>query len=185
MAMPLAKGTAFMHDEEYVRQTYGPDAWTRVLAAMPPADVEVRSSVVAIGWYENALLIRTLLAIDEVLRDRDPNIIEALGRYAAEADLTRIHRVFLRMANPAFVVEKATELWGRFFDTGHWEVKRVERGADAALIGAGVVHEVFCRNLASYLHRLFELVGAKAVTTRHTECRVRGDARCTYVIRWR
>jgi predicted hydrocarbon binding protein len=182
---PRAKGTAFLHDEEYVRKTYGKDAWTQVLAAMPPDDVEVRSGVVAIGWYENALLNHTLVAIERVLRERDPKIIETLGRYAAENDLKRIHRVFLRMANPAFVLEKSTELWSRFFDTGRWEIKRVERGADATLVGHGVVHEVFCRNLTAYVHRLFELVGAKDVTVRHAECRSRGDARCLFVCRWR
>ena len=185
MAVPRAKGTAFLHDEEYVVKTFGPDVWGEVLAAMTPADVEVRAGIVAVGWYENALLIRSMLAMEQVLHDRDPKIIETLGRYAAEADLTRIHRVFLHMANPAFVLEKSAELWGRFFDTGVWEVTRVPRGADAVLSGAGVVHEIFCRNLTAYLHRLFELVGAKAVTVRHTECRARGDARCAYVIRWR
>jgi hypothetical protein len=129
--------------------------------------------------------VRQLCAIEEVVRERDPRIVEALGRYAAEADLTRIHRVFLRMANPAFVLEKAAELWGRFFDSGRWEIARVPRGADASLVGAGIVHEVFCRNLQAYLQRLFELVGAKSVTVRHTACRTRGDARCTFIVRWR
>jgi hypothetical protein len=152
---------------------------------MAPADVETLASVVAVGWYENALLFRMLSATEEVLRHRDPKIIDTLGRYAAEGDLKRIHRVFLRMANPALVVEKATELWGRFFDTGTWRIRRVERGADAVLSGAGVISDVFCRNLRAYLQRLFELVGAKDVTARHVACRTRGDAECEFVIRWK
>jgi hypothetical protein len=179
-----AKGTAFLHDEEYVVRTYGPEVWSQVLAAMSPADLATRASMLAIGWYENELLIRQLQAIEQVVRERDPHIVETLGRYAAEQDLTRIHRVFLRMANPAFVLEKSGELWGRFFDTGRWEIQRVPRGADAALVDAGVVHEVFCRNLQAYLHRLFELVGAKGVSVRHPGCRARGDAKCTYLVRW-
>ncbi len=183
--IPLAKGTAFLHDREFVIKAYGPDAWQAVVAVMAPVDVETLESIVAIGWYENALLFRVLAATEEALRERDPKIIDTLGRYAAEGDLKRIHRVFLRMANPAVVVEKATAIWGRFFDTGTWRVRRVDRGADASLVGAGVVHDVFCRNLRAYLHRLFELVGAKDVTVRHVACRTRGDAECEYAIRWK
>jgi hypothetical protein len=179
-----AKGTAFLHDEEYVLRTYGPEGWAQVLARMPAAAAEVRSSIVAVGWYDDALLVQTLCALEEALRERDPNIIETLGRFAAEADLTRIHRIFLRMATPAFVLERATNLWNRFFDMGRWEVRRVERGVDGLLIDAGIVHDVFCRNLRGYLQRLFELVGAKGVTVEHPECRVRGGACCRFAIRW-
>ena len=185
MSVPLAKGTAFLHDREYILMNHGADAWKRVEEVLGPADVAALNSVVAIGWYENALLFRVLAATEVALRDRDPKIIDTLGRYAAEGDLTRIHRVFLRMANPAVVVEKATAIWSRFFDTGTWRVTRVDRGADAALVGAGVYHDVFCRNLRAYLQRLFELVGAKEVTVRHVACRTRGDAACEYAIRWK
>lgn len=182
--MGRAKGTAFLHDEEYVRRTYGTDGWAHVMARMPRAAAEVRSSIVAVGWYDDELLVQTLCAVEEALRDRDPDIIVTLGRYAAETDLTRIHRVFLRMASPAFVLERATNLWNRFFDTGHWDVQRLEGGVDGLLVDAGIVHDVFCRNLQGYLQRLFELVGARAVTVGHPECRVRGGACCRFAIRW-
>jgi hypothetical protein len=118
------------------------------------------SSIVAVGWYDDTILVETLRTVEEVLRERDPKIIETLGRFAAEQDLTRIHRVFLRMASPAFVLERATNLWRRFFDSGR------------------------CRNLQGYLQRLFELVGAKDVTVGHPECRVYGGALCRFAIRW-
>jgi predicted hydrocarbon binding protein len=183
--MGRAKGTTFIHDEEYVLNKYGPETWARVIAAMGPGDAEVRASIIAVGWYDDGLLARSLTAMEQVLGERQPTIIEDLGRYAAEQDLKRFHRVFLRMANPAFVLEKATELWGRFFDTGAWEIRRVPRGADAKLVGSEMVHEAFCRNLQAYLQRLFELVGAKGVTVRHPECRAKGDTYCGFVVRWR
>jgi hypothetical protein len=37
--MALAKGTTFLHDEEYVVVTYGREVWERVLAALSPADL--------------------------------------------------------------------------------------------------------------------------------------------------
>jgi serine/threonine protein kinase len=179
-----AKGLAFLHDEQYILDKYGREAWARVLASLAPGDAEVRSSIIAVGWYDSALFVRTLCAIDNVLRERDPKIVESLGRYAAEHDLKRIHRVFLRLANPAFVLEKAMDLWKRFFSTGRWDERRVERGAEAELVDWDAAHELTCRNLLAYLHRMFELVGAKGVTSRHPECRARGDARCFYSVRW-
>jgi hypothetical protein len=181
---PLAKGTAFLHDHEYIERTYGPEAWANVLSRLSPEDRETYASMVAIGWYENALLVRIFIAIEAALAPRDPAILETLGRYAAEQDLTRIHRILLRMANPALVLEKATGIWHRFFDTGTWHVERIENGANAILGGAGVTHEMMCKNLRAYIQRLFELVGAKGVTVTHVKCKTRGDEHCEYAVRW-
>jgi predicted hydrocarbon binding protein len=183
--MARAKGTTFLHDREFIVLNFGPAGWALVLAELSPAERETLESVVAVGWYDHALQARFLGAAERALGDRAPKLMESLGRYAAEADLKRIHRVFLRMANPAMVLEKAAQLWGRYFDTGTWTIRRVDHGADAILAGAGVVDELWCKNLCAYLQRLFELVGARDVTLRHPECRAHGGAHCAFVIRWR
>lgn len=51
-------------------------------------------------------------------------MLEQIGRYEAQHDLTYVHRIFLKLANPAYVIEQLGKLWTRFHDTGYWEVTR-------------------------------------------------------------
>jgi len=178
------KGSVLVNDRAYVLGRYGPDAWAEVLAAMDPADRETLESVLAVGWYSIGVQHRLLEAIHRELGDREPDVIAAVGRHSAELHLTRIHRVFFRMASPAYVIEKATEYWSRFYDEGRWRVVRVERGVDSALVDAPAT-ELACRVLVAYMQRLFELVGARDVVVRHTNCRMRGGTECAFTVRWR
>ncbi len=183
--MARAKGTTFLHDRHYIVAHYGEEGWQRVLTTLTPEDRAVIASIIAVGWYDHALQVRLIRAIRAVFESEEPNIVKSTGRHAAEEDLTRIHRAFLRMANPAFVLEKAAEYWSRFFDTGKWHVRRVENGAEATLVGVGIVDETWCTNITAYVGRMFELVGAKEPRVTHARCRARGDEHCEFAVRWK
>ena len=106
------------------------------------------------------------------------------GRFAAEHDLTVFHRIFLRMANPTFVIEKSAEYWRRFHTRGVWKVQRVPQGGTASLSDF-YIGTAYCAALHSYIGRLFELVGAKDVSVQHTDCVSRGAPACAYRIQYR
>ena len=124
-------------------------------------------------------------AIVDVLGGGRMEAIEPLGRYSAAEDLRTIHRLFLRLANPAVVLERLAEFWGRYQDSGVWSVVReAPNRVKATLADWGSTDEVTCVRLGAYSKRLFELVGAKDVFVERTACRVRGDAACVFVGGW-
>jgi predicted hydrocarbon binding protein len=89
------------------------------------------------------------------------------------------------MANPAFVLERLAEFWGRYQDSGVWTVVRTPPNrVQATLEGWGSEDEATCVRLAAYTKRLFELVGAKDVYVDRRACRARGDAACVFVGGW-
>src|SRR5205823_1456742 len=106
LLMARAKGTTFLHDREFVIARYGAEGWERLLASMSADDRATLESVVAVGWYEHSLQVRFIHALARAFAKDDADLMVTLGRHAAEEDLTRIHRAFLRMANPAYVLEK-------------------------------------------------------------------------------
>lgn len=170
----------------FVRAQGGEDAWHRVLARLSPEDRSVVEGMVAVGWYDLALQHRLLRAVDAALGHGDLALIPAVARFEADQDLTRIHRMFLRLANPAFVLEKSGEYWHRFYDTGEWSVKRERSNhAVATLTGVGEVDVAFCMYLSRYIERMFELVGAKEVHVDHPRCRTRGEPACVFAGAWR
>lgn len=183
--MALAKGTNILNVKTFVVARFGEDAWTAVVARASPEDRACLDGLLPVGWYDLALLLRFYDALEAALGTSEPQLIQHFGTFAAEHDLTRIHRLFLRMANPAYVIEKSGDYWHRFFDTGSWHVVRETPTNAIATLGAFVADERFCRMLTAYIRRMFELVGAKAVKVEHTSCRALGDKACVFVGSWK
>jgi hypothetical protein len=174
-----------LNARDFVVAREGTEGWRRVLDALSTEDREALAAMVPIGWYDIRLNDRVNRAIVDALGGGATDVIEALGRYSAGEDLKTIHRLFLRMANPAFVLERTAEFWGRYQDSGTWTVERVsDTRVIATLRGWGSRDEATCIRLAAYSKRLFELVGAKDVWLERRACAVRGDEACVFAGGW-
>jgi hypothetical protein len=163
----------------------GPDVWANVRARLSDAERAQVESVIASGWYPLVLQHRVFATLEASLPQmRD--VMETFATHVAEHDLTRIHRLFLRLRNPAYTLEKAAEYWSRFYDAGDWSVTRVgSYQARGELSGIGEVAPVFCNFLNAYITRMFQLAGATSGKCRHTRCVCRGDKSCVFEGYWR
>jgi hypothetical protein len=181
---PNSKGINFVSVRSYILERYGGDAWARILAALDANDRATMESVVAVGWYPTALLLHLIDVAESLLDESKRTFRKSMARRNAETQLRVIHRAFLRLASPAYVLEKAGDYWGRFHDQGTWRVERGDGWTRATLEGF-VAQEGFCTQLTAYIERLFELVGARDVHFEHRHCRARGDTACVFLGRWR
>jgi hypothetical protein len=183
--MATSRGTSLLNNRHWIEHRYGADGVKRLLAAVSPEDRLTLSTAVAVGWYDLGVEVRMLHAIDEVLVAGDRALLVEMGRFTADRDFGGVQRLFFRLANPAFVMEKAMAYWNRYYDTGRWEIRRVASGADGALLDFARPDELFCVVTTGYLARMFELVGARDVRVEHPRCRGRGDLSCLFQGRWR
>lgn len=183
--MAKVKGVVILNTREFAIASGGDDAWKRVVARLSPADSEVMAAVIPVGWYDIGLYDRVNRALAETLGGPPEQVMEACGRFAAERDLRTIHRLFLRLANPAYVIERSAGFWSRFQDSGTWSVVReAPNRVHATLHDWGSSDELTCVRLGAYMFRLFQLVGAKNGEMRRTACRARGDAACVFDAHW-
>ena len=182
--MPKAKGTNMLHMRSFVERTYGSSEWQRVVDALSDSDRAIVSQLTPMGWYELATQHRLLRAIDGTLGKGDLGLVPVVGRYEADQDLSKIHRLFVKFTSPAYVLEKSGEYWRRFYDTGRWIVKRGEGTATGSLFDFGIVDGAFCTYLMAYIYRMFQLAGAREGSLEHTECRARAGRACVFVGRW-
>ena len=179
------KGIGFVSIREFVLERYGLDGWTDLLAELSAEDRAEIEAVVTVGWYSLPLYARALRALDKVRGAGDLHIVQQLGKFQAERDLTTVHRAFLRIANPSFILEQSAEYWGRFHDTGKWTVERLAPArVRAYLDGWAHVDAALCREVCGYLLKAFELVGAQNPWLDHAQCRARGSARCLFSGGW-
>lgn len=164
----------------------GPAVWAEVRDRLSPVDRAQVESVISSGWYPLALQHRVFEALETTLAaDRD-DVMEVFGTFVAEHDLTRVHRLFLRLRNPAYALEKSAEYWSRFYDAGTWNVSRPGiHQARGELAGIVETAPVFCKFLTAYITRMFQLAGALSGKCRHTRCACRGDSSCVFEGYWR
>jgi predicted hydrocarbon binding protein len=180
------KGTIFMSSRAFVVERFGEEAWGLVMAKLVPEDREVLAGAVVMGWYPMGLYERVCRACDRVLGDGTMSLMVPMGRYAAEHDLKILHRIFLRLVNPAMVLEKGTDLWKRYQDSGQWEIKRLSPfRLVASLTGWGITDEIVCVRLSAWCGRMLELVGGNQVVIHRLRCIGRGDGVCQFEAHWK
>lgn len=179
------KGSNISLVREFALLNAEPAAWSRILDQFEGADRDIVEGAISVGWYELALQNRVFHAMETVLSHLGADVITRFARHAAEHDLNKIHRLYLRLQNPSVALEKSGEYWRRFYDAGTWNVTRVgATGATADLSGISEEDPIFCRFLEGYIGRMFQLAGARHVSCRHSRCKCRGDAVCTFEGRW-
>jgi predicted hydrocarbon binding protein len=177
------KGVGLANTRRFTVEKHGEVGWTRLLERLSVEDREVLSSAITAGWYDIALIDRVNHAFAECCGGL--GAARELGRYAAEQDLKTIHRMFLRLANPAYALEKCVELWRRYNTTGQWSVERpAPNHVRATLRGWGERDTATCARLTGHLERLLELVGARNATVEHSRCVARGDEACVFEGKW-
>ena len=183
--MARIKGRVILNARDFVVTRDGSDAWRRVLGRLPDEEREALASMIPAGWYPMALNDHVNRAVVDSLGGGNGEPMEALGRYAAETDLKTIHRLFLRMANPAFVLERVAEFWRRYQDSGTWTVVReADNRVSAHLTGWASRDEATCVRLGAYSRHLFVLVGARHVWLERRACEARGDPACVFAGGW-
>ncbi len=159
--MSRAKGSNMHHMRTWLTRSRGEHAWESLLATMDPEDQAELRALLPVGWYELALQHRLLAALE---RTYGPMTVQRIGAYEAEQDLTVVHRMFLSLANPTFVMKKAGDYWSRFYTSGEWTVTPKSRTSTTAILkGLEPWDDQFGLYLTAYVKRMWELVGAKDV----------------------
>lgn len=184
--MTKVKGSNICFAREYAGQKLPAGGFAAVCSLLPEPDRKLIEGVIAAGWYELSLQHRVFVALERALSASEGGGFEGFARYVAEQDLTRAHRLFLRLRNPAYVLEQAGKYWSRFYDAGVWEIERASpTRASGELAGIEDPHEIFCRFLRGYIERMFQLAGAETGTVVHSRCRLRGAPSCLFEGSWR
>jgi hypothetical protein len=179
------KGSNICFARAYAGEKLPGRGFAAVLSALPESDAKVIEGVIAAGWYELPLQHRVFVALDRALAEHANDGIEGFARYVAEQDLTRVHRLFLRLRNPAFVLEQAGKYWSRFYDAGVWKIERGSpKRASGDLAGIADPHEIFCRFLRAYIERMFQLAGVETGAVVHSRCRLGGATSCLFEGSW-
>ena len=182
--MAQVKGTVFVTTRTWVLTRAGEEGWRRVLSALTPEDRAVVETALPVGWYDLLVEDRLNRVVDRTLGRGDLALMALIGRFGAEHEMKSFYRFFLKALTPANVVERGTEFWRRYQDTGTWATSREGTRVRAALHDWGSKDVATHIRLTAYLGRLIEMTGAHNTKIEHSRCRLRGDAYCEFTGSW-
>ena len=111
------KGTALKTTRDFVKLNY-PDQFNKWLHEMPESARKVFEGVIDIGgWYP--LKEMYLVPINRISRlffnGDDKACGDAIGYYSAEVALKGLYKVFLLIASPAYLIQRATKIITTFY----------------------------------------------------------------------
>lgn len=185
--MARVKGTALRSSVALLQENLGPDGTAQVISTLSENDREqVEGPILQSSWYEFSLLLRLM----EAARPRFPahpkrSLAWELGRFSADYGLKTIYRIFFKVADPHFIIRKASQVFCNYYDSGKMEVVSLDpKSAHLRVLGFDQPCTEFCDRVQGWMERTLELTGAQNIVMSHPKCMVKGDASCDFVGRW-
>lgn len=180
------KGTVFESTRLFALREYGEAGLERVLAELSADDRRVLSEVTAIGWYPVEPVLRFHHALDRVFGQGDYALCVAAGRFSAGWSFNTVLKLFVRFRSPLWLIERATSVWGRYHDTGKWQVSSPSPQRIVGEIHDFAVRDpAFCARLRGWLQGAVELTGGDGATVAETRCACRGQPFCAFTLDWK
>ncbi len=185
--MAKVKGSAIKASLVYLHDHLDETGFSRVMDELEPGLKELfEGPILLSNWYEfNALTELMKHAASYPTGFTDRSIAWEMGRFSAEYGLKSIYRIFFRVADPGYIIRKASQVFAGYYSSGAMEVEKSQKGlAVLRLSDFDEPNELFCDRVRGWMERTLELCGAKNCTVGHPKCMARGDTHCEYVGRW-
>jgi hypothetical protein len=183
--MPNFKGTVYESTRLFTVREFGEDAVPRLLKELPAEDQRVLTELHAIGWCPVEPVLRFHHALDRVYGNGDFRLCEKAGHFSAGWSFNTVLKVFLRFRSPVWLIERATSVWGRYHDTGRWQVAAAgPHQIQGEIRDFAVRDPAFCARLRGWLRGAVELTGGREVVVTETHCACHGAPHCAFSLSW-
>lgn len=185
--MAKVKGTVLCANVAYIQQNFGREAYEKILSGLTDAErAAIGTVILQSAWYEYSLVLKVMEAAKEFHHGTGSRSLAwEMGRFSAEHGLKTVYKIFFKVADPHFIITRASKIFSNYFDSGSMEVVSLEpRGAHIRIRGFNQPCQTFCDRAMGWMERTLELAGAKSVAITHPKCVVQGGAWCDYVGRW-
>lgn len=183
--MAQVKGTAVQSSMRYVRERFGEQALSGLLAALPPGDGASFEGVLPSSWYPMNAFLRFMQEAERQLGAQEQEIVRNMGRASCDYGVTGVYRIFFKVGSPEFIISRAARVFSSYYDSGELRVVESRDGrAVAELRGLQDGAPQFCERIYGWMQRTLELAGARNLRSSHSSCVHRGDPVCRFEGSW-
>jgi hypothetical protein len=195
--MARVRGSTILGTVDYVARAFGPDAPSRLFAALPEplrqalGDAGARH-VITTGWYECGLLSELSRVVDATFGSGDLAVARAAGKHIAFHDVNRFFRWMLRLGGPQLLFQRAGSVWNNYHDEGRYVAEEVGAGRAALrLEDWSGADPVMCKRVEGWMEKALEITLGNSrkpvireVAHLHPDPSGRCRSFCRYLAEW-
>jgi hypothetical protein len=117
-----------------MQELHGVGAVERISADLPPElATAVQYGSISVGsWYPLEWLCALHAALCK-LSNAGPELSRSLGRRSAQLNFTTVHKAFISVLSPEFVIARAPRVFASYYDTGQMRIVESRPGMSRAL----------------------------------------------------
>jgi hypothetical protein len=177
--MGLIKGSLLLDTKQFVNERFGPDVWRMQVAGLRAVERAAVLRPVSACWYELSVFRRLLHAVCEYSRSKSCVVMEELGRFTAEREMSGPRRWLPHLARPCFVVQNLNLCWRRMFDVGQWTSQQ-EQGTLELKLAGWEGDPPLCEWSTGYVRRALALLGWQVEHFAHTAGPACNETTCAF-----
>jgi hypothetical protein len=135
--------------------------------ADPATRAYLSGPILAASWYDNFAHAALDIAAADLRKMPASESVATASAMQAKADAKGIYALLLKVVSPHLLVRKLGAITAQYFDYGTVKVERLDDRA-AQIARHGIPNQLYWwwgGILDGYVHALFELAGAKGVTS--------------------
>jgi hypothetical protein len=181
------KAAAVLARIQFVKERFGERGYARVLDAIEATTrARLGALVLSQEWLPLACLTELIETTERLFGNGDNELCREMARFAADANLTTLYRIFFRISSASYVLGKASALWNVHYDSGRLEIVEPKpKHITLRIVDFETPHCLHCRSVFAWAERSVELSGGKDVSASYTECRRRGAGACGFTLSYR
>ncbi len=181
------KGTLVKSIQDFVKKRY-PDQYKVWLKELPEASQNIMiESIYANAWYsmKDAAVIPTTI-IAKLFYDN--NIEKAAfdaGKFSAEVGLKGVYKIFIRIASPNFIIQRAGRVFATYYSSSEIVVKNsVDKRLILNITKFPEPEKLIEYRIAGWCEKALELTNCKDIKTNITKSMAQGDDITEIDISW-
>ena len=185
LAGGMVKGGMMAAHISFATENRSADTAMRFWNALPfQMREELGGMILPVSWYPFADLITVDRAIVKTYGGGDVLVLREAGAHSARLNLTGVYKVYRRDSIHEFLANGA-RLHSKFQDFG--QAKYVKNGPHAGEMIFSAYRSyspLYCESAIGFYRESLEIHGAHNVVVEESTCQCRGDASCTFSLRW-
>jgi hypothetical protein len=181
------KGTALRTTRDFVKVNF-PGSYDKWISMLSPDTQKIYTSIIdATAWYPfKEGYILPMNKIMELCFDNNHRVGgEQLGSWSAEVGLKGFYKVFLLVASPHFLMQRASKIFTTYYDPSEIDAT-IEDSNHAILrvLKCEDVTEVFEYRIAGWVRKALELANCKGPRYEILKAKSKGDLTTEIHFHW-
>ncbi len=181
------KGTAVKSIDQFVRYKHS-ERYTEWLNALPIGSKEIfNEPILATNWYPmvEAGVVPTRM-IGKMIYGNELKGAWESGRYSADSALTGIYKVFVKVASPSYIINRASKIFSTYYTPSEVVVPSSSSHNVVVQITKFEIPDVIIEaRIGGWIERALELSGCTDIKVLITMSLTNGDAYTNYEISWK